>query len=83
MLERERLRHDLAHHDVEVAQDREREDHGDRRRDARVPARREQVERPLQEVRDDRLADGAERQAGERDSQLDGRDESGRLFEQA
>ena len=83
VLERERLRDDLAHHDVEEAQDDERRDDRDGRRHARVPASREEVERRAEDVRHHGLADGAERQARERDAQLDRRDEARRVVDQA
>ena len=69
MAERDPLRHELADHDVEEGDDQQRED----RRRANVAMHR------LEEVREHRLAEGADRQRGERDAELHRRDELRRV----
>ena len=68
MPERDALRHELADHDVEVGDDEQGKDDGERRRDHR-----------LEQVREQRLAHGADRQRGDRDAELHGRDEARRV----
>ena len=68
MAERDPLRHELADHDVQVRDDQQREDDGEDRRHHR-----------LEEVREHRLAEGADRQRGERDAELHRRDEPRRV----
>ena len=70
-LQRDRLRDELAEHDGEVGEDREGDEEADRRR-----------ERWLHQVRDQRLADGAEEDREDRDPELDGRDEPHGLVHQ-
>ena len=66
--ERRALRHELAEHDVEEAQDRVGEDD------------RERGRHPLVELaRQRRLAEGADPQRGERDAELHRRDETARI----
>ena len=61
---RDRLRHELADHDVEEGQDEVRQDHGEHRREHRVEDLRERV-----------LAERADRQRGERHAELHRGDE--------
>ena len=63
--ERDGFRHELAEDDVQVRDDREREDEGDRRR-----------ERGVEEVLDERLADRTEGDREGGDSELDRADEA-------
>ena len=72
LLERDRLRHELAEDDGEVRQDRE----GDQERDGRR-------ERRLHQAREQRLADGTEEDRGDGDPDLHGRDEADRVVHQA
>ena len=69
--QRVRLRDDLADHDVQDRDHDEREDHGERRRDARRHLPDEILEQP----RHRRLADGAESQRADRDAELHRGDE--------
>ena len=68
LLQRDRLRHELAEHDREVREDRERDQEGDRVR-----------ERRLHEPGEQRLADGAEQDREDRDPDLHRRDEPDRV----
>jgi hypothetical protein len=72
LLQRDRLRDELADDDREVGQDRERdqERHGVR-------------QRRLHEPRQQRLADGTEQDREDRDPDLHGRDEADRVVHQA
>ena len=72
LLQRDRLRHELADDDGEVREDRERDQERDR-----------VGERRLHEVREERLSDRTEQDREDRDPHLDGRDEADRVVHEA
>ena len=72
LLQRDRLRHQLAEHDGQVREERERDQERNRVR-----------ERRLHEVRDERLADGTDEDREDGDAELRARDEADRLVHQS